>query len=864
MPLSAGTKLDGYEILGLLGAGGMGEVYRARDPQLQRDVAIKVLPSLTSADAEVLRRFQQEAQAAAALNNPNILAVFQMGSFNGAPYLVSELLEGSTLRPLLQSGPLPIRKAIDYGIQTARGLATAHEKGIVHRDLKPENLFVTREGRVKILDFGLARIARRAAGTEDDGRTATVATDADTRAGTVLGTVGYMAPEQVRGESVDHRADIFAFGAILYEMLTGTRTFRKPTSAETMTAILNEDPPPVSQVLPNTPPGLQRVVHRCLEKNPEQRFHSAHDLAFALEALSDSEISSSTGANQRVEKTSGVRWGMAGMALAGIAGAGLYFATRPPSAPVVANYVQLTHDGKRKDLVATDGTRLYLTVGSEVASSAAEMTTSGGDPIAVAMPAPDLVPIALSPDNTEFVVRTSRGAPPQGPLWNLPVLGGSLQRLGEADGTSAAWSPDGKMLAFTKNSDLFIANGDGSSPRKLLSMKDAYPELPAWSPDGRHLRFSAREASLRWKSTIWEIGADGTGAHPLFPHWSKAPERVCCGRWTEDGKHFVFVGDGQIWVIAGSQPWFRSESDPVQITSSPMSLRSPVPAKDGKKLFVVGQTFRGEAVRYDMKSRQAVPFLDGISAENIAFSKDRQWVAYVTYPEGCLWRARADGSDRRQLTAPPAYAISPHWSPDGQQIVFYETSHERPSRVLLISPDGGTPRALIPESGDPQSDPMWSPDGSKIVFASGPLNARSALYTIDLATQQVAQVPGSQGLYSPRWSPNGQYLAAFPDDESELHVYSFQTGKWTVYKTGQVAWPNFSADSQYVYLLSGTSAVIRIRVADGKTEAVADLRSLVLTGYFGDSSLSLTPDGEPLLIRDAGSTDVYALDWEEP
>ena len=284
--LAAGTKVGDYEVKSLLGAGGMGEVYRARDARLGRDVAIKVLPSFLCTDSERLRRFEQEARAAAALNHPNILAVFQMGTYEGAPYLVSELLEGETLREQITRGRMTIRKAIDYGIQIARGLAAAHEKGVVHRDLKPENLFATKDGRVKILDFGLAKLTQPQSSSEHDAPTLTEGTEP----GVVMGTVGYMAPEQVRGEAADHRADIFAFGAILYEMLAGKRAFQKPTSPETMAAILNEDPPGISQVTTNVPPALQRVVHRCLEKNPEQRFQSASDLAFALDALSETSI----------------------------------------------------------------------------------------------------------------------------------------------------------------------------------------------------------------------------------------------------------------------------------------------------------------------------------------------------------------------------------------------------------------------------------------------------------------------------------------------------------------------------------------------------------------------------------------------
>src|ERR1700723_2564495 len=298
MPLPAGTKLDGYEILGLLGAGGMGEVYRARDSVLKRDVAIKVLPPVVSRDPDRLRRFEQEAESAAALNHPNILAAYQLGTFQGAPYLVSELLEGHTLRELLQRGPIPIRKAIDYGVQVARGLAAAHEKGIVHRDLKPDNLFVTKDGRVKILDFGLAKLTQPEPGVHTCLPTVTHGTEA----GVVMGTAGYMSPEQVRGAAVDPRSDIFSLGAILYEMLSGKRAFHRDTAADTMSAILKEDPPDLSETGRNVSPALERIVQHCLEKNPESRFHSASDIAFDLEHLSGL-----SGATAKVTATAGAR-----------------------------------------------------------------------------------------------------------------------------------------------------------------------------------------------------------------------------------------------------------------------------------------------------------------------------------------------------------------------------------------------------------------------------------------------------------------------------------------------------------------------------------------------------------------------------
>jgi serine/threonine protein kinase/Flp pilus assembly protein TadD len=278
--IKAGTIVGDYEVLKLIGSGGMGEVYRAHDAKLARDVAIKVLPPFLTNDPDRLRRFEQEARAAAALNHPNILSVYQLGVYRGAPYMVSELLEGSTLREQMKRGPMPPRRAIEQGVQIARGLAAAHSKGITHRDLKPENLFVTKDGQVKILDFGLAKLSGTGTGSQS----------AATEAGRVMGTLGYMSPEQLRGERVDYRTDFFAFGAILYEMLCGQPAFKKPNAADTISAILNTELPAISQLLPTTPPALSRVVHRCLEKNQEQRFQSASDLAFALEALSDSGI----------------------------------------------------------------------------------------------------------------------------------------------------------------------------------------------------------------------------------------------------------------------------------------------------------------------------------------------------------------------------------------------------------------------------------------------------------------------------------------------------------------------------------------------------------------------------------------------
>jgi Tol biopolymer transport system component len=825
-----------------------------------------------------LLRFEQEARAAAALNHPNILSVYQMGTYLTIPYIVSELLEGKTLTEVMRPGPLPPRKAIDYAIQIARGLAAAHDKGILHRDLKPENLFITKEGRVKILDFGLAKIAQ-----PDESRANL--TQTITLPGVAIGTVGYMAPEQVRGLATDHRADIFSFGVILYEMLMGQRAFHGPTSADTMSAILSQEPPSISQLAPDTPFALERVVHRCLEKYPEQRFQSASDLAFALEAISDPAVSSITTAHQALSQSGyhGTKGGPASeksnrrpliavivllalFALCWLA----YFWMQPPSPPEISNYTQLTHDGAPKSLIGTDGSRLYLglgvgTSGSFASHAVAEMSIAGGEPkIIPTLSTGDMIPIDLSPNGSEILEIDGQGAPPKGPLWAVPVLGGSPRRLGDIIAETATSSPDGTMLAYTNLGDLFVAKSDGTDARKLSTSTGDIKNV-AWSPDGNLLRFDTTEtAGTLGQQMIWEISATGANLHRVLPGWRNPPDE-CCGKWTVDGKYFVFQSSGQLWALPSQNGFLHSQPKPVQLTSSPLSLSSPLPSKDGKKLSLIGQTYRGELSRYDSKSAQFVPFLNGISAEYITFSKDGKWVAYVSYRDGALWKSRLDGSDRLQLTFPPMYAVLPRWSPDGKHIVFFEfaVSADKPARMYEVSSDGGSPRGLLPNDPHQQLDPNFSPDGSKIVFGEESNNPSSSIRILDLATNQVSGISGSQSLYSPRWSPDGKYLSAFSADSGTLLLFDFQTQKWSKLASGSLSWLNWSHDGHYVYVMDyrGKDAVVRIHVPDGKLEQVADVKTFTATGRYG-GSLALTPDDSPLLLRDTGTQDVYSVDFK--
>ncbi|HKR26987.1 MAG TPA: protein kinase [Acidobacteriaceae bacterium] len=873
MPLSQGSLLGEYEIVAPLGAGGMGEVYRARDPRLNRDVAIKVLPEFYSHDPNRLHRFEQEARAAAALNHPNILAVYQLGTATGGTiYIVSELLEGETLRERMRRGPVPLRTAIDWGVQIARGLAAAHKKGIIHRDLKPENLFITRDGHAKILDFGLARM--EAPPDEKE----TVAPWHKTLPGVQMGTVGYMSPEQVRGEPADERSDIFSFCVVLREMLTGTPTFSKPTSVEVMTAILNEYP--VSQLGPNIPIGLQRVLERGLEKHPEQRFQSASDLAFALESLSDGSMMTPAmasglrvipgkGGQRRHARVLGIVAGV--VVAAALIAIALYVLARGPEPPVAANYVQLTNDGLQKQLIGTDGARLYLSLTTSAVNNLAVLDIAGHEVSPIALPAANMQSVNLSPDGSTFLVIQGSGFPFRGALWSVPVLGGSPRRLGDASGNAGAWSADRKWLAYADGADLSIAQADGSNPRKIATGTRQIDSI-AWSPDGTRLRLSESQGfgAAIGSHSVWEIGSDGSGMHQVLAGWHNPPDE-CCGTWTPDGRFYLFQSGSQIWALGREGSLFHRHVSPIALTASPMTLSSPVMSKDGTKLFVVGATYRGELMRYDPRTRQFAPFLDGISGEYVSFSKDGQWVAWVSYPDGVLWRSRVDGTDRLQLTSPPMHPALPRWSPDGKNLAFFTfpQSATQPARMYEVPAEGGSPTELLPDDRHNQQDPNWSPDGTRLVFSGDQNDAvreagKPTVRILDLATHQVSFVPGSDGLFSPRWSADGKFLAAMAGDSRTLMLYSFDTGKWRKVAEGNFGWVNYSSDGKYLYSLdfTGNGEVVRVSLADGKIERVADLKGFVTTGQYG-GSLSLTPQDEPLLLRDRGTQDVYALDFTE-
>ncbi|HVH28601.1 MAG TPA: protein kinase, partial [Vicinamibacterales bacterium] len=527
MSLSSGARLGPYEIVAPLGAGGMGEVYRAHDSRLGRDVAIKVMPTAFSADAERLQRFEQEARSAAALNHPNILAVHDIGQHDGSPYIVSELLVGETLRERLNVGAVPVRKAVEYAIQIAHGLAAAHEKGIVHRDLKPENVFLTSDGRVKILDFGLAKLTQAEPALA--GLSALPTVSPNTSPGVVLGTVGYMAPEQVRALPVDHRADLFAFGAILHELLSGRRAFARDTAPETLAAILNEDPPDLGAAAAAIPPALVRIVDRCLDKSPSRRFQTASDLAFALNGLSDAS-SASRAAPPRTHRIhrAWLGWGTAALLLATLAPVAYQHLRERPSAPspmrfqippvvelAVPGNFSLSPDGRHLVFVGrgSDGiARLWIR-----AMDSLEVRALPGSEAGDATPPP-----FWSPDG-RFLAFDAGGR-----LKKLDVSGGLPQTLGEVPGVAVggSWNRDGDIIIGNTAGGLLHVRetGGATSPVTVLdpARKEEFHLLPTFLPDGRHFVYlrispSAPEASGAYIGTL-DAKPEEQSAERLLPY----------------------------------------------------------------------------------------------------------------------------------------------------------------------------------------------------------------------------------------------------------------------------------------------------------------------------------------------------------
>src|SRR6266851_4163312 len=830
MALTSGTKLGPYELSGAIGAGGMGEVYRARDPRLNREVAIKVLPAAFSDDRQRLHRFEQEALAVAALNHPNILAVYDIGrQDDGSPYIVSELLDGESLRERLRSGPLSLRKAVDYALETARGLAAAHDKGIVHRDLKPENIFVTRDGRVKLLDFGLAKLTQfgQASG---DSETHTIQSDA----GTVVGTVGYMSPEQVRGRPADARSDLFAFGALLYEMISGKRAFHGETAADTMSSILHSEPPELAETNLNVPPALERIVRHCLEKNPEERFHSAHDVAFDLETLTS--ISSTTVPARATSKTTSRRAIAAVIAMAMLVGMATFLAGKHSAGRA--------EPGRFHRISYERGSVLSARFAADGQTVIYDAAWEGRPPHLFSTPASSPEPRTLDLDNAHLFAVSRSGEAALGlggrVSNHLMVLGATLARSPLGGGAPREILHDVLAADWAPNGTLAVAHYVGGRMRLEYPIGKTLYETSGWVSD---LRFSPAGDKIAFLD------------HPYWPDdrgWVAVVDlagnkKTLSGEWEAE--------DGLAWSPNGNEIWFTAT-----LAGTDRSLFAV--ALSGKQRLVL--SVPGSLRLYDI-------YPDG----RVLLSAGHERV-------GMMGTTEADGKDHDLSWS--GWTIASDISPDGKWVLFDEQSEFAGSNYIVAartiegsppvklgdgfagtySPDGKWVTSIIPSqsmhflllptgAGEPKDVPVsgldqlnavdFMPDGKVILIGSE--RGHGVRCYIRSVNEGPLKPLGGEGTDLCRGSPDSRYAVARAG-VGGLSVYPLDGGKaYSLPGTESMSPIRWTGNHSVLAYRPGElpSRLFQVDVATGKQRLVKALAPGDRAGVSQLQAVAASPDG---------------------
>ena len=835
MALASGTKLGPYEIQSPLGAGGMGEVYRARDARLNREVAIKILPASFSADPDRLQRFAQESRAAAALNHPNILSIYDIGDDHGTPYVVSELLEGETLRERLQNGPLASRKAIDYGQQIGKGLAAAHEKGIVHRDLKPENLFITNDGRAKILDFGLAKFTRPEPDNSGNEPTQQVGTEA----GTVLGTVGYMSPEQVRGKCADARSDIFALGAILYEMLSGKRAFHGDSAADTMSAILKEDPPELAETNRNVSPALERIVRHCLEKNPAERFQSARDVAFNLEALTD--ISTSTRGVVRAlpeEKLARRRMlPLVGVLLLLASWAGIYSVARRGTVVSNPTFHEITfRNGTIWDArFAPDGQTIIYGAAWDGGSQEIFSTRfDSSDSRSIGLPTAQILSISSKGEMAISLHPTSSSPFTQtGTLARVPLAGGAPREVLD-DISWADWAPDGQSLAVIRRSDR------GPSHLEFPIGNTIY-EPRGWVS---HVRFSQSGEFLAIADHI-TAGDDGRIVI-IDAHGNR-----------KANSSFYSSVQGLAWAPSGKEVWFSAV--PVGSARSIYALdfsgkeRLIYRAPGGLTIHDIGRSgtvlLTAEKVRLSIfalppgetRERTLSWFDWSLLAD---MSPDGKTILFSETGEAAgasssLFIRRTDGSAAVRLGEGAFGALSP----DGKWALSAVGS---PAKLVLLPTGVGEPRQLTDDKSDHFNE-GWLPDNKSIVFSTAEPGHGERTYVMDIEGGAPRAIT-PEGTAGGAVTPDGKFLLAV-DSKRQRWLYPIAGGEpkeFNVAPNPNERIMSFSPDGKSLLLRTRglPMQVTRVDIVTGKRELWKEISPADPAGVQSIVAVKFSEDGK--------------------
>jgi len=870
--LLAGTKLGPYEILAPLGAGGMGEVYRAFDARLGREVAIKILPAEYSENTDRLRRFEQEARAAGMLNHPNIMAIYDIGTHNGCTYVVSELLEGETLRDRLAGTTLPVRKTIDFALQVISGIAAAHDKGIVHRDLKPENIFITRDGRVKILDFGLAKLIP--SHTEDEKATSlpTATTPVQTESGIVLGTVGYMSPEQVRGKTTDHRSDVFSFGTILFEMVSGRRPFERDSAVETMNAILKEDPPELSDTTRTIPTELLRIIRHCLEKSAEERFQSFRDLAFHLQSVSGA--SSQTAISSTAPSPLGrkhLKLGLSAFAvivlflLTFILGKkmGVEEGQKAPGRNVSSistpKFHRLTfrRGSIRSARFAPDGQTVLYSAAWE-ANPAEVFATIPQSPESRSLGLPKFDILSISSTGQLALSRdlhNTLGLEVIGTLAQAPFSGGSPRELLE-NVASADWSADGAQLAVVR-----VMNGEYRLEfpvGNILYKSGGWISHPRISPTGDRIAFIDHP-----------VRGDDRGSVQIVD--LKKTVTSLSGEW--------FSVEGLAWFPSGKEIGFTASD----VGSSNSLYAVDLEGKSRVIVRVAGRLTLQDISRqtqflmtrdevrggfYFFSSEEKEPrdlsWLDGSYVSDI--SKDAKTVVFLEGWEGGgknygIYLRKSDGSPAVRLGDGAWGALSP----DEKLVLAVVLAP--PSQLILLPTGPGEPKKLPRGEVSIFQFVSWLPDGRRILFAGSPPQKSLRLYRQDLASGDPVAITeeGVTLANANPVSPDGKWVTAVSSDE-RVAVYPIEGGSPRILSSlGPEDKPvRWSDDGKYLYISRIRGAAATLYRMDLKTERLELWKEIRLPDPIGILALHylvMTADGKAIAAQYLrGFSDLYLVD----